>query len=342
MVELKGHLLRWDEVKWEEVTDIDKKRIIEFIIHNYDPKLSITAKIEKTDAKTVKITDGKSTVFLMLEADKGKMNVKIAEKTDELIVKKDIDKKGSKEFIVYPTNSAQGPGDRFVGPTGIVLTLTYLILFSVIIIYSLVQFWPHQASTDESANYVIVVSNDGSGTNQAFTNENANYVIVVSKDGSARAQAFTDEKANSSHPPVNSPVTFFRWEFPLSDEERLFLIVALAGALGSLVHALRSFYWYVGNRELVLSWLAMYLLIPFTGALLGLIFYITIRGGLFPQATIQQTSPFAFVAISALVGLFSVQAALKLQDIAETVFTKAGEGRESRRQVSEEDKHEKN
>ncbi|MGE5457580.1 MAG: hypothetical protein ACM3RX_04435 [Methanococcaceae archaeon] len=320
MVELKGHLLRWDEVKWEEVTDIDKKRIIEFIIHNYDPKLSLTAKIEKTDAKTVKITDGKSTVFLMLEADKGKMNVKIAEKTDELIVKKDIDKKDSKEFIVYPTNSAQGPGDRFVGPTGIVLTLTYLILFSVIIIYSLVQFWPHQAFTDESANYVIVVSNDGS----------------------ARAQAFTDEKANSSHPPVNSPVTFFRWEFPLSDEERLFLIVALAGALGSSVHALRSFYWYVGNRELVLSWLAMYLLLPFTGALLGLIFYITIRGGLFPQATIQQTSPFAFVAISALVGLFSVQAALKLQDIAETVFTKPGEGRESRRQVSEEDKHEKN
>lgn len=329
-------MFRWDEVKWGEVTEKDKKRIIEFIIHNYDPKLSLTAKIEKTDANTIKITDENSTVSLILEADKGKMNVKIAEKTDELIVKKDIDKKDSKEFIVYPTNSAQGPGDRFVGPTGIVLTLTYLFLFSVIIIYSLVQFWPHEAFTDKSASYVIVVPNDSSGSAQAFTKENANNVIVVSNDGSARTQALTDGNAKSSHS-TESNVTLFRHEFPLTDEERLFFIVALAGALGSLVHALRSFYWYVGNRELVLSWLAMYILLPVTGALMGLIFYIIFRGGLFPQATIQQTSPFGFVALSALVGMFSVQAALKLQDIAETVFTKAGEGRESRRQVSEEE-----
>jgi hypothetical protein len=137
-------------------------------------------------------------------------------------------------------------------------------------------------------------------------------------------------------------VTFFRWTFALSDEERLFLIVALAGALGSLVHALRSFYWYVGNRELVLSWLVMYILLPVTGAMLALIFYVAVRGGLFPQATIQQTSPFGFIALSALVGLFSVQAALKLQDIAETVFTKAGQGRESKPQLSEEDRQEKN
>jgi hypothetical protein len=341
VIELEGHLFRWDEVKWEEATEKDKKRIIEFIIHNYDPKLSLTAKIEKTNARTITITDERSTVFLILEADKGKLNVKIAEKTDELIVKKDIDKKDSREFIVYPTNSAQGPGDRFVGPTGIVLTLTYLFLLSIVIIYDLVQFWPHPAFTDENVKYVVVVSNDSSGNAQAFTNENAKHVIVVSNDGSTRAQAFTDGKTNSSNSSA-SPVTFFRWTFEPTNEERLFLIVALAGALGSSVHALRSFYWYVGNRELVLSWLAMYLLLPVIGALLGLIFYITIRGGLFPEATIQQTSPFAFVAISALVGLFSVQAALKLQDIAETVFTKAGKGRESKPQVSEEDKYEKN
>ncbi len=52
--------------------------------------------------------------------------------------------------------------------------------------------------------------------------------------------------------------------------------------------------------------------------ILGLIFYIAIRGWLFPRATIQRTSLFGFVAISALVGLFSVQAVLKLQDVAET------------------------
>ncbi len=39
----------------------------------------------------------------------------------------------------------------------------------------------------------------------------------------------------------------------LSLEARMVLIVALFGALGGLVHSLRSFYWYLGNRELVWS-----------------------------------------------------------------------------------------
>jgi hypothetical protein len=225
---LEEHLFRWDEVRWEKVTEKDKKRTIEFVIHNYDPKLLSSAKIEKVNPNTIKITDEKSTVLLILEFDKGKLNVKIAEKIDELIVKKNIDKKDSKEFTVYSTNSAQGPGHKFVGPIGIVLTLTYLFLFSAIIICSLVQFWPHPASIDR--------------------------------------------KANSSNSPV-LPVTFFEWTFEPTDEERLLLIVAFAGALGSLVHALRSFYWYVGNRDLVMSWLAVYILLPVIGALLGLIFY---------------------------------------------------------------------
>jgi hypothetical protein len=344
VTELEEHLFRWDEVNWEEVTEKDKTRIIEFLIHNYDPKLSLSAKIEKIDPKTIKITDKKSTVFLTLEADKGKMDVNIAEKADELIVKKDQDKKDSKEFVVYSANaanSAQGPGDRFVGPTGIVLVLTYLTLFSILIFYSLVQCWPHPASTDGNASYVVVVSNDGSRSAQAFTDKNADYVILVSNDGSTRTQALTDGRAKSSRP-SESNVTLFGQEFSLTDEERLFFIVALAGALGSLVHALRSFYWYVGNRELVLSWLAMYILLPVTGALTGLIFYIIFRGGLFPQATVQQTSPFGFVALSALVGMFSVQAALKLRDIADTVFTKPGQGKESKPQESEDEICKKN
>lgn len=336
MIELEEHLFRWDEVKWEEITEKEKKRIIEFIIRDYDPQLSLAAKIEKINAKTIKISDEQSTVFLILDADKGKMNIKTAEKTSELIVKKDKDKKDSKEITVYLANSAQGPGDRFVGPAGIAIAMIYLLLVSVIIIYSLVQFWPHQAFIDKNAKYVIVVSNNSSGNTQAFTDKNAKYVIIVSNDGSASTQAFTDENAKSSNSSASN-VTFFQWKFLLSDEERLFLIVALAGALGSLVHALRSFYWYVGNRELVLSWLAMYILLPIVGSLLGLIFYITIRGGIIPQASIKDTSPFVFVAISALVGMFSVQAALKLQDVAETVFTKASKGRESKPQLSKED-----
>ena len=125
-----------------------------------------------------------------------------------------------------------------------------------------------------------------------------------------------------------SQVTLFLWTFTIYDEVRLLLLVILAGALGSLVQALRSIYWYVGNRELVKSWLGKYLLQPFAGSALALIFYVVVRGGFFsPQAKFDQTSPFGFTALSAMVGLFSEQAVLKLKQVAETVLAKPGPGK---------------
>jgi len=127
--------------------------------------------------------------------------------------------------------------------------------------------------------------------------------------------------------PTSSPVTFLLWTFSISNEIRLFLIVGLAGALGSLVHALRSLYWYVGNRALVWSWLAKYILLPFIGSTLALVFYFVLRGGLFsPQATVQETSPFGFAAVAGLVGMFSDQAAEKLKEVAATLLAATPKG----------------
>ena len=129
---------------------------------------------------------------------------------------------------------------------------------------------------------------------------------------------------------ASSPVTFLFWTLSISDEVRLIIIVAMAGALGSLVHALRSLYWYVGNRELVMSWLLMYILLPFVGATLALVFYFVIRGGFFsPEATIEQTSPFGFAGLGALVGMFSEQAVLKLKEVAETLLSPPQQGRDT-------------
>jgi len=121
--------------------------------------------------------------------------------------------------------------------------------------------------------------------------------------------------------PTMVSVQFLGWSLKIADEVRLLLIVVLAGALGSMVHALRSLYDYVGHRELVRSWLLKYILLPFSGATLGLIFYAVIRSGfLSPQATVDQTNPFGFVALSGLVGMFSEQAVLKLKEVAETLL----------------------
>lgn len=126
-----------------------------------------------------------------------------------------------------------------------------------------------------------------------------------------------------------SDVTFLFWTFSVSGEVRLLILIAFAGALGGLVRALRSLYWYIGNRDLRWSWLPMYILLPFVGTTLGLVFYFVIRGGFFsPQATVEQTSPFGFVALASLVGLFTEQAVLKLKEVAETLLAKPQQGKD--------------
>ena len=115
-----------------------------------------------------------------------------------------------------------------------------------------------------------------------------------------------------------------------SDSEiRLFVVVILLGALGGVLHTLRSLYWYVGNRNLKMSWLLMYFLLTLIGASLAVVFYVVLRGGLIsPTAGNSAVSPYGFGAVAALVGLFSSQAADKLKQVFETLFTTAERGKD--------------
>lgn len=114
----------------------------------------------------------------------------------------------------------------------------------------------------------------------------------------------------------------------------LFLLVIFAGALGGTAHALRSLFWYVGNKDLKESWLLMYVLLPFSGSTIAMIFYLIILGGFRVVDMQGANTAFSAVAIAAVVGLFSQQAALKLRDIANAVLTKPGEGDDPRPQKS--------
>jgi len=108
----------------------------------------------------------------------------------------------------------------------------------------------------------------------------------------------------------------------------MFWIILLCGMLGGLVHSLRSFAWYAGNRKLVLSWTAFYVTLPFVGGAMALIFYLVIRGGFFPQAQISETNPFGFAALAVLVGMFTEEAAVKLKSVAATLLTTAEKGKD--------------
>jgi hypothetical protein len=115
----------------------------------------------------------------------------------------------------------------------------------------------------------------------------------------------------------------FTYVCPAVPDSRMLIVVLLAGALGGLVHALRSFFWYVGNRKLVWSWTPMYVLLPFTSASLAFVFFLLARAGLYQP---QGEASLLLVGFAALVGMFSTQAAEKLKDVADGIFTKAAQG----------------
>jgi hypothetical protein len=120
-------------------------------------------------------------------------------------------------------------------------------------------------------------------------------------------------------------IVMFAHRFTITAEEQLFALVALAGALGGLVHLLRSLARYVGNRQLRWSWIAHYALLPFVGAAGSTIVYVVARAGLITPPSSNQTgveavNPFGFAALAVLVGLFTEEAMQMLKRVAGTVF----------------------
>src|SRR5215213_5654589 len=118
-------------------------------------------------------------------------------------------------------------------------------------------------------------------------------------------------------------------QFEISLDVRLILMVMLAGGLGSFVHAATSFADYVGNERLTSNWLWFYILRPFIGMTLALIFYLVIRGGFLSAGNeAGKVNPFGIAALAGLVGMFSKQATDKLDDVFTTLFrTEAGDAK---------------
>ena len=136
---------------------------------------------------------------------------------------------------------------------------------------------PHK---DEGLVSVQVSNPSGqkSSLTNAFKFSNATATTGTTKEGT------TGTPVETGGCPKASIFPLFEWACPLRDNIRLLLIVIIVGALGGLIHVMRSFYWYVGNRDLRRSWLLMYILLPFVGAGLALLFYLIIRGGFAPQS----------------------------------------------------------
>ena len=120
-------------------------------------------------------------------------------------------------------------------------------------------------------------------------------------------------------------VVGYHWTDPSPDGLYLVAIIVLA-ALGASVHALMSFASFMGNRHYVRSWTWWYVAQAPVGIVLAVVFYLALRGGLLAVSTSTgEISPYGIGAIAALVGMFSKQAADKLQEVFDTLFKSAGD-----------------
>jgi hypothetical protein len=223
--------------------------------------------------------------------------------------------------MITPAGKApEGPGNTLVGPFGISMTVIYVISFSVLLFYTLVKIWPYPTPSGTTPT-------TDSTTAAAAKLPQRN---VVGVPGNLRCIADSVSRTQAQSLGDPSCVSVFSRTFPLWNEQRLLLIVILSGALGGLLHALRSLAWYVGNRDLKRSWLLSYVLLPFTAGAVAFVFYVVIRGGFFSAgSSMAQTSTFGFAALSVLVGMFSGPAVLKLKQVSETLLTNAEEGKDS-------------
>lgn len=111
-------------------------------------------------------------------------------------------------------------------------------------------------------------------------------------------------------------------------EESVLFMVILLGALGGFLHLASSMANYVGNRQLLRSWIIYYFLIPFQGAALAPVVYLLLRVGVLNPSNPASGSPsptdslnlIGIYAFAALTGLFSKQAIEMMADVFSTIF----------------------
>jgi hypothetical protein len=224
----------------------------------------------------------------------------------------------------------EGPGASPVGKIGIAAVTFYLVGLSTLLLYCLFVLWPRSATSQTAAS-----ENTRTVIQPIADSSPAPGDLDSGVEKSTNASRFRSA-AGQAQQPDPSEVNFAIWKFSVGAETRLLLLVVCAGALGSLVHGLRSIYWYIGNRDLIWSWMPKYFIQPFGASVLAIVFYLVIRGGFFSaDATTQNTSPFGFMALSAMVGMFSEQAVLKLKEISETLLSKPPAGKDAQPQPPE-------
>ncbi|HKG13748.1 MAG TPA: hypothetical protein VKB12_10420 [Pyrinomonadaceae bacterium] len=204
----------------------------------------------------------------------------------------------------------------------------YHAALAVLLAYALYNVWPPQPWPGDQPTKVTASAN-------ATPTPTPGAAPAAPSSAPSAAAGGPQDNPYSPYPDERPPrFTLFGKSFQPTLEVRLLFVVMLAAALGSFVHSATSFVSYVGNKKLGRSWVWWYLLRPFIGLTLALIFYFVFRGGFITagvnnagDAAASFINPFGVAALAGLVGMFSKVAADKLDEVFTTLFRPApGEG----------------
>ena len=145
-------------------------------------------------------------------------------------------------------------------------------------------------------------------------------IVVNVVNGTQRSNATTLSVGPAAEP--RGTWRFLGTELQISHELRLLAIVFVAGAFGACIMGLQSLADYRGSKKLDANWTLFYWVRPPIGAGVAIVFYFVVRGGFLAGTSIDagSSTPFGIAALAILVGMFSDNAVLKLNEVFGTFF----------------------
>lgn len=204
---------------------------------------------------------------------------------------------------------------------GIIILTVYFMAMTIFLLYSLDKAWPTDPLCRlEQPDKATTPAGNAPKSDDFTAGTDAPPVTEVNAANAAPTPAT---------PPANEKTTETVPKKPLTDL-RLLCLVAISGALGAMVHVIRSFYRYVGDRQIKRSWVPMYFLLPFSGTILAVLFFFILRGiNSGTNETLHVSGALGYMGIGAIVGMFTEETVLKIQQVAETILGKKQKGKDA-------------
>lgn len=219
-----------------------------------------------------------------------------------------------------------------------------LIFFTATAIYLTMAYWPNKMPpikdgddgawyTNECFKITLIEKPDSALVRQINANQAAidsiDLQIKTKKDSlKTKADTLFFNSLSASLKKLETVKASLAKSNPVIETDKrihlntiLLILVALMGFLGNMVHIASSFTSYVGNGTFLRSWVLWYFVKPFTAAGLAIIVYFIIRAGFLSYgAGAGGISLYGIMALSALAGLFTDSATLKLKEVFEVIF----------------------